>query len=140
MRRVYHRFPQKCDLTFDIDRPFSDVIKCIVRMHNTHTTSRKGDDLLKLRTLVEVAENRTKFEVVDMFPHLPETVNETADFRISLHETLLTPEKRLPVSENIFLFRVNESTHGCECFAVKGNAQGNIDALDFKQLIKGACD
>lgn len=140
MRRIYHRFPQRCDLTFDIDRPFSDVIGCIVGMHDTHVTSRKDEDLVKLRTVVEIAESKTKMEPVDRFANLQETVTETADFRISLHETLLTPAQRLPVSENIFLLRVSDTGQGCECFALKENAKGSMDAMDLKNIIKGACD
>jgi hypothetical protein len=140
MRRVYHRFPLACDLNFDLDLPFSDVIRCIAAMHNTHTTSRKGDALMKFRTLVEVADQKTKMETVTMFPHLADTVTETADFRISLHETLLTPEKRLPVSENVFLLRVHDTGPGCECFALKENTQGSLDAMDLRGIIRGACE
>jgi hypothetical protein len=139
MRRIYHKFPQRCDLVFDLDRPLPDVIQCITRMHNTHTTRKKGEDLLKLSMMVEVADQKTRMVPVDNFPNLHRTVTEAADFRITYHETLLTPDQKVPVSVNQFLFRVSEVSGGCECFALKENAQGSLDSMDLKQLISGAC-
>lgn len=139
MRRIYHKFPQRCDLVFDLDRPLADVIQCITRMHNTHTTRKKGEDLLKLSMVVEVADQKTRMVPVDNFPSLHRTVTEAADFRITYHETLLTPDQKVPVSINQFLLRVSEISGGCECFALKENVQGSLDSMDLKQLISGAC-
>jgi hypothetical protein len=139
MRRIYHRFPQRCDLTFDIDRPFTEVIRCIVRLDNTHRTSHEGEDLIKVKYAVDVAENRISFAPVSQFSNLPENITETADFRIILHEILLTPEKRLPISENRFFLRVHDAGGVCECFAVKDGSSGKMDAMDLKQVIQEAC-
>ncbi|NYT05729.1 MAG: hypothetical protein GKC04_05070 [Methanomicrobiales archaeon] len=140
MRRIYHRFPQSCDLNFDIDRSFADVMHCIQRLHRSHTTSRRGEDLVKLSFLVDVAEKKTQFVPVDYVSDLAQTVTESADFRITLHETLLTPQKSIPVSENRFLIRISDAGVRCDCYAVKDGRQGQMDAMDLKVLLKGACE
>ncbi|WP_054848325.1 hypothetical protein [Methanoculleus chikugoensis] len=95
MRRIYHRFPQSVDLDFELSRPFRDVLACIARMHDTHTTARGGaDGLVKERMLVQVADGRIQFvDLSDLAP-LAENVTEVADFRVDLQRTLLTPPKR----------------------------------------------
>jgi hypothetical protein len=140
MRRIYHRFPQRCDLNFSIERPFTDVIRCIIGLHTRHITERREGDLVKLSFRVEVAEAKTQLVPVDRIPDLAGTLTESADFRISLQETLLTAEKRLPVSENRFFFRVNDAGARSECYATKDGSQGDIDATGLRALIKGACE
>jgi hypothetical protein len=140
MRRIYHRFPQRCDLNFSIERSFPEVIRCIIGMHTRHVTERKAGDLVKLSFNVEVAEAKTQLVPVDRIPDLAETTTESADFRISLHETLLTPEKRLPVSENRFFLKVIDSGGHCECYVTKDGIQGDKDAMDLRAFIKGACE
>jgi hypothetical protein len=140
MRRIYHRFPQRCDLNFSIERPFPDMIRCIIGMHTSHVTERRGGDLVKLSFRVEVAEAKTQLVPVDQVRDLAATITESADFRISLHETLLTPEKRLPVSENRFFVKVNDAGGLCEFYVTKDGAQGEKDATDLRALIKGACE
>ncbi|KQC04498.1 MAG: hypothetical protein APR53_10625 [Methanoculleus sp. SDB] len=140
MRRIYHRFPPSCDLNFDIDRSFSDLVRCIQKLHHSHITNRKGADLVKLTFLVDVADKKTQFVPVDYVSDIAETVTEACDFRITLHETMLTPEKSIPVSENMFLVRVNDAGQRCDCFAVKEGRQGQMDAMDLRELLKGACE
>lgn len=119
--------------------PFSDVIGCLVRLHRSHITERLEGDLTRLDFDIEVADSKTKLEPVDTISGLVETLTEVADFRITLRETLLTGDKRVPVSENRFMFRVQDLSFHCECFVVKDGKQGNMDAMDLKNLITGAC-
>jgi hypothetical protein len=140
MRRIYHRFPLKVDLTFEITRPFAEVVRCIVGLDNTHTTDRIGDDLVKLDFVVDVAESKTRFEPVDRIPGLCDTLSEEADFRITLNETLLTPERRVPLSENRFYLRVHDSGPRCECFAVKEGTSGGMDAMHLRNYVMGVCE
>ncbi len=139
MRRIYHRFPQRIDLDFELDRPFREVLRCLQRMHNTHTTERKEKGLLKRRVLIQISDGRTQFEELDRLPPLEETISEVADFRIDLQETLLQPDRRLPVSENVFLIRVTDRGQRTECFVAKEGRYGGMDAMDVRQLLRGAC-
>ncbi|MDN7026159.1 hypothetical protein FGU65_14945 [Methanoculleus sp. FWC-SCC1] len=140
MRRIYHRFPQQVDLDFDLNRPFRDVLRCLQRLHNTHTTERQENGLLKRRILVQISDGRTQFQEMAGLPPLDETVTEAADFRLDLQETLLTPDRRLPVAANIFLLRIVDKGRTTECFVAKEGRNAGMDAMALRTLLKGACE
>ncbi|MDD2473177.1 MULTISPECIES: hypothetical protein [unclassified Methanoculleus] len=140
MRRIYHRFPQSIDLDFELARPFRDVLACIARMHDTHTTVRGADGLVKERVLIQITDGRTQFLNLDALQPLSEKVSEMADFRVDLQRTLLTPEKRLPVSESVFFLRIVDKGPVTECYVAKENRLGDLDAMDLRRLLKGACE
>lgn len=140
MRRIYHRFPQSIDLDFELARPFGDVLTCIARMHDTHTTAKGADGLIKERIRVQVADGRTKFLDLDDLLPLSEMVTEAADFRVGLQRTLLTPEKRLPVAENVFYLRIVDKGPVTECYIAKEGRLGDLDAMDLRRILKGACE
>lgn len=140
MRRVYYRFPTRFDLNFSLMVPFPRAIGTIAALHRTHTTRREGGDLFKHHLILEIADDRTRFLPVDLLPGLANEVTESADFRISVHETLLRPEGRVPVSENTFLVRVVDRGPQSEVFVVKDGTGGSLDALDVRDRLKGACE
>ena len=140
MRRIYHRFPQSIDLDFEINRPFRAVLACIARMHDTHTTERDADGLVKERILIRIADGRTQFLDLDDLVPLAENVTEVADFRVDLQKTLLTPEKRLPVSDNVFFLRLVDKGALTECYVAKEGQFGDMDAMDLRKMLKGACE
>ncbi|KUG19571.1 MAG: hypothetical protein KO206_02095 [Methanomicrobiaceae archaeon] len=140
MRRIYHRFPHRIDYDFEIDRPFRDVLRCLRLLHNTHTTSRTENGLVKSRILIQISDNMTQFEDMDTMPPIEDSVTEAGDFRIDLQETLLNPDRRLPVAANTFLLRVMDKGSRTECFVVKQGRSGGMDAMDLRMLLKGACE
>lgn len=140
MRRIYHRFPQSVDLDFELNRPFREVLNCIARMHDTHTTTRGADGLVKERIFFQIADERTQFQDLDTLLPLAEKVSEVADFRVELQRTLLTPEKRLPVSENAFFLRIVDKGRLTECYVAKDGHHGDLDAMDLRRILKGACE
>jgi RecB family endonuclease NucS len=139
MRTVYHRFPTNFDLDFEISKPFGEVLRCIRTLHESHTTSKKGIDLVKCQTLVQVAHNKTTFEPVNRLPPIEDSVTEVADFRMIVRETRLTPKNRVPVSENAFLVRVADKKTFTEITIAKEESRGDMDAMDLKEILKGAC-
>ncbi|WP_246589336.1 hypothetical protein [Methanofollis formosanus] len=140
MRRVYYRFPTRFDLNFSLMVPFPRAIGAIAALHRTHTNRREGGDLFKHHLILEIADDRTRFLPVDLLPGLANEVTESADFRFSVHETLLRPEGRVPVSENTFLVRVVDRGPQSEVFVVKEGTGGSLDALDVRDRLKGACE
>lgn len=140
MRRIYHRFPQTIDLDFELTRPFRDVLSCIARLHNTHTTGRGPGGLIKERALIQIAEARTQFQDLDDLLPLEDVVTEMADFRIDLQRTLLTPEARLPVAENVFYLRIVDNGPVTGCYVAKEGHHGDLDAMDLRRMLKGACE
>lgn len=140
MRRIYHRFPQSIDLDFELNRPFREVLVCMARMHDTHTTTRSADGLIKERLLIQIADGRTQFLDLNDLAPLAENVAEAADFRIHLQRTLLTPEKRLPVSANAFFLRIIDKGAVTECYIAKEGRLGDLDAMDLRTMLKGACE
>ncbi|MDV2481439.1 hypothetical protein F8E02_05355 [Methanoculleus sp. Wushi-C6] len=140
MRRIYHRFPQSIDLDFELARPFQDVLACMARMHDTHTTGRGPDGLVKERIVLQVADGRTQFQDLDATLTRAGAITEVADFRVGLQKTLLTPDKRLPVSENVFYLRLVDKGPVTECYVAKESRLGDMDAMDLRSLLKGACE
>ncbi|WOF15531.1 hypothetical protein F1737_01940 [Methanoplanus sp. FWC-SCC4] len=138
MRRVYHRFPQRCDLDFEIGRPFSDVVEKVILMNGTHVTNRAGEDLVRLDLKISVANEKTNLVPVDQIPSLLEKISETADFQIILNETILTGERKIPRSATVYYLRLIEKGMSTECFVAKEGNGGNTDAYDIKKLIAGA--
>ena len=138
MRRIYHRFPLRCDLDFDIERPFLDVVGKVVGMNNTHVTERVGEELIRLDFLVSVADSKTLMIPVENIPNLLENLTDAADFMLTLKETILTGDRRIPRSETVYYLRVNENGMMTECFVSKEGTRGNNDAYDVKKLITGA--
>ncbi|HNV38121.1 MAG TPA: hypothetical protein PKJ46_03080 [Methanoculleus sp.] len=56
MRRIYHRFPQSIDLDFELVQPFRGILTCLARMHDTHTTVKEADGLVKERIHIQIAD------------------------------------------------------------------------------------
>jgi hypothetical protein len=140
MRRIYHRFPQPIDLDFEVARPFRDVLRCMQQMHNTHTTERKQEGLLKRRIVIQVSDGRTKFDGLEDVPPLEEIVTEAVDLRIDLQETMLHPDRKVPVSQNVFFVRFVDKGPFTECYVAKEGRHGEMDAMDIRRLLKGACE
>ncbi|MGI6022242.1 MAG: hypothetical protein ACOX8D_03810 [Methanoculleus sp.] len=140
MRRIYHRFPQQIDLDFELARPFQEILSCLARLHDTHITSKGGEGLIKERVLIQVADRRTQFLDIDDLIPLSEHISEAADFRLAFQRTLLTPEKRLPVAENVFYLRMIDKGSTTECYAAKENPHGDMDAMDLRRFLKGVCE
>jgi hypothetical protein len=139
MRTVYHRFPTTFDLDFELQKPFGQVLRCLHALHESHTTSRKGIDLVKCQTLVQIAHNKTTFEPINRIADVEGKVTEMADFRMIVRETRLTPKNRVPVSENTFLVRVVDRGSFTEVTIAKEESRGDIDAMDLREILKGAC-
>lgn len=137
MRRVYYRFPLRCDLDFVIEEPFMTVISRIGSFDGTHITKKLGEDLIKLDLQVFVAKEKTGFDKIENIPGFYDTTTDTVDFRISFNETILTGERRIPRSTTSFLVKVEEKGMSCDCFIAKEGTAGNVDALDLKNLILG---
>lgn len=139
MRRIYHRFPQRIDLDFEIDRPFPDVLACLWQTHQTHTTAERGGRLVKSTVTIEIAGTPTRFEPVHEYPGYPDEVTESADLRVALRDAVLKPDAKVPLAENVFLLRCNDHGTRTECLVVKEDRMGEMDARDFKQFIQGIC-
>lgn len=137
MRRVYYRFPLRCDLDFEIEEPFMDVVGRIAGFNGSHITKKVGDELIKLDLKVDVADKKTGFEHIENIRDFYDNTTDTVDFRIIIKETILTGERKIPRSETVFLVKVEEKGMSCDCFVARESPSGNVDALDLKNLIRG---
>ena len=137
MRRVYFRFPLRCDLDFVVEEPFLTVISRIGSFDGEHITKKVGGELVKLDLQVFVAKDKTGFDKIEKIPGFYDTTTDTVDFRIVFNETILTGERRIPRSTTSFLVKVEEKGMACDCFIAKEGTVGNVDALDLKNLILG---
>lgn len=137
MRRVYFRFPLRCDLDFVAEEPFMTVISRIGSFDGEHITKKVGGELVKLDLQVFVAKDKTGFDKIENIHGFYDTTTDTVDFRIVFNETILTGERRIPRSTTSFLVKVEEKGMACDCFIAKEGTVGNVDALDLKNLILG---
>lgn len=138
MRTVYHRFPTSFDLDFELRRPFAEAIKCFRSLNGSHTTTKKGLNLIKCETTVQIAKDKTGFTGMEAFPDLG-SVTEMADFRLIIRETKLTAKERVPISENVFLLRLVDKGGVTEVTVVKEGQKGEMDAMDVRNLLREAC-
>ncbi len=49
-------------------------------------------------------------------------------------------KKRLPVAENVFYLRVVDKGPVTECYVAKESPHGDMDAMDLRTFLKGACE
>jgi hypothetical protein len=59
---------------------------------------------------------------------------------LAFQRTLLTPEKRLPVAENVFYLRMIDKGSTTECYTAKESPHGDMDAMDLRRFLKGVCE
>lgn len=138
MRRIYHKFPPKIDLDFEVDCPFFVVMKFLWDLDGTHGTEKHGDELVKTIYEIAVADRHTQFISLDECGTYL-NITEAADFRIILHSSILRPEGRAPLSLDTFLLRVEDKGDTSDLAVVKSGGRGNPDALTIKKLLQGAC-
>jgi len=138
MRRIYHKFPPKIDLDFDIECPLFVVLKCLWDMNGTHRTEKEEDSLIKTTYEIAVADKRTQFMALDEFGSYLD-ITEAADFRIVLHSAILKPEGRSPLSLDTFLLRAEDKGEKTEFAVVKVGGRGSPDAMTIKRLIQDVC-
>jgi hypothetical protein len=138
MRRIYHKFPPKIDLDFEVDCPLFVVLKFLWDLDGTHDTQKHGEDLVKTSYEIAVADKRTQFLSLDECGTYL-NITEAADFRIILHSAILKPEGRTPLSLDTFIVRAEDKGDKTDLAVVKTGGRGEPDAITIKRLIQGAC-
>jgi hypothetical protein len=138
MRRIYYRFPQKIDLSFSLGLSFLESLRHVVaELDGTESTKTANNELVKVRTKVEVALDRATFGEVTPDLLKPGGITESADLRISVLTLALRGGGKVPVANDAFLVRLTDrAKHTDVDIAKEGNAPG-LDALDIKNLILG---
>ncbi|MCP1714302.1 hypothetical protein J2T58_000129 [Methanocalculus alkaliphilus] len=138
MRRVSYQFPNHCDLVFEHDVPFQEAIRSICKLDGSQTNFRTERGLFKREIHVEIARDKTGFERVRTDSDFIDDISERADFLLQINDTLLKGEGRYPAAEYSFLLRVDDLGSRIEGFIVQQGRDGEVDALDLKNLLKGA--
>jgi len=138
MRRIYYRFPQKTDLLFALGLPFTEALRHIVtELDGAESTKTAGNELVRVRTNVEVAVDRATFGEVTPDVLRPGTITEAADLRISVLTLALRGGGKVPIANDAFFVRLTDRVKHTDVeIAKEGNAPG-LDALDIKNLILG---
>ncbi len=139
MRTVYHRFPTSFDLDFELRRSFADTLRCLEQLNNSHTTRKRGLNLIKCQVTLQIAQHKTTFAPLESVPDAGGKVTEMADLRMIVRETRLTPEAKVPVSENVFLLRLVDRGASTEVTVAKEGRKGEMDAMDVKSILMDAC-
>lgn len=138
MRRIYHKFPTKIDLDFEVDCPLFVLLKFLWDLDGTHDTGKHEDTLVKTSYEISVADKRTQFITLDECGTYLD-ITEAADFRIILHSAILRPDGRSPLSLDTFLLRAEDKGNKTDLAVVKTGGRGEADAMTIKKLIQGAC-
>ena len=138
MRRISYQFPNRCDLAFDHDVPFSRAVSSICSMDGKQTNFRTDLGLFKREIKVEIASEKTGFEPVRTDNEFLKGISERADFTFRIRDTLLKGDGRYPAANYTFLLRIDDKGGRVECFIIHEGRSGEIDSLDLKNLLKGA--
>ncbi len=138
MRRIYYRFPQRIELTFTLGLPFPEALKHIVsELDGAETTKTTGKELVKVKTMVEIAVDRATFGEVTPDVFKPGAITEAADLRISVLTLALRGGGKVPIANDVFLVRLTDCTRHTDIDIAKEGDIPGLDALDIKNLILG---
>jgi hypothetical protein len=137
MRRIYYRFPQRVDLSFAMGMPFSEALRHIASLDGSETTKTSGEELVKVRTKVEAAVDRTTFGDVTPDMLRPGAITEAADLRITVHAIALHRGGKVPVANDVFFVRLTDRIKRTDIEVAKDGRPGGLDAMDLKNLILG---
>jgi len=107
-------------------------------MDGKQTNFRTDRGLFKREIHVEIACDKTGFEKIRTDSEFIDDISERADFILRINDTLLKGEGRYPTAEYTFLLRIDDLGGRVEGFIVHHGRGGEIDALDVKNLLKGA--
>ncbi len=138
MRRIYYRFPQKIDLSFTMGIPFHLALNHILsELDGTESTKTAGGKLVKVRTTVAIAIDRATFGDVTPDALKPGAITEAVDLRISVLTLALQGGGKVPVANDAFFVRLNDTGKHTDVAIAKEGSTPGLDALDMKNLILG---
>jgi hypothetical protein len=137
MRRIYYRFPQKVELSFAMGLPFFETINHIASLDGTETTKTSGRELVKVKTMVEVAIDRATFGDITPDVLRPGTITEALDLRISVLAIALRGGGRVPIANDAFFVRLTDRIKYTDVEIAKEGNPGGLDALDLKNILLG---
>lgn len=138
MRRIYYRFPQRVDLSFAMGMPFNETLKHIAGLDNTEVTKTTGKELVKVKTKVKIALDRTTFGDITPDVLRPDVITEAVDLQVSLLEVALRGGGKVPIANEVFFVRLTDQVSRTDIDITKEGRGEGMDALDMKNILLGA--
>ena len=138
MRRIYYRFPQRVDLSFAMGMPFNETLKHIAGLDNNEVTKTTGKELVKVKTKVKIAVDRTTFGDITPDVLRPEVITEAVDLQVSLLEVALRGGGKVPIANEVFFVRLTDQISRTDIDITKEGRGEGMDALDMKNILLGA--
>lgn len=138
MRRIYYRFPQRVDLSFAMGMPFNETLKHIAGLDNTEVTKTTGKELVKVKTKVKIAVDRTTFGDITPDVLRPGVITEAVDLQVSLLEVALRGGGKVPIANEVFFIRLTDQVSRTDIDITKEGRGEGMDALDMKNILLGA--
>ena len=138
MRRIYYRFPQRVDLSFAMGMPFNETLKHIAGLDNTEVTKTTGKELVKVKTKVKIALDRTAFGDITPDVLRPDVITEAVDLQVSLLEVALRGGGKVPIANEVFFVRLTDQVSRTDIDITKEGRGEGMDALDMKNILLGA--
>ena len=138
MRRIYYRFPQRVDLSFAMGMPFIETLKYIAHLNNEESTKTTGKELVKVKTKVEIAVDRTTFGEITPDVLRPGVITEAVDLRVSVLALALRGGGKVPIANDIFYLRLSDQVSRTDIDIAKEGRGEGLDALDMKNILLGA--
>ncbi len=138
MRRVSYQFPNRCDLEFEVDVPFSVFLNAIESLAGRQDNFRTDAGSIKREVSVFLAHDRLGFEKIERGANISKTTTDAADILITLTDTLLRASGNVPLNDHRFMIRTMERGARTEIFVTKSPSIDGFDAMDMKKMILGA--
>lgn len=138
MRRVSYQFPNRCDLEFEVDVPFSTFLNAVESLADRQDNFRTDAGPIKREIAVFLAQDRLGFEKIARGANISKTTTDAADVLITLTDTILKASGNVPLNEHRFMIRSMEKAGRTEIFITKSPPIEGFDAMDMKKMIRGA--
>jgi hypothetical protein len=137
MRRIYYRFPQRVDLSFAMGMPFNETLKYIAGFDNSESTKKTEKELVKVKTKVKIALDRTTFG--DITPEVlrPGVITEAVDLQVSILLLALRGGGKVPIGNEVFFVRLTDMISRTDIDIAKEGRGEGLDALDMKNILLG---
>ncbi len=137
MRRIYYRFPQRVDLSFAMGMPFNETLKYITGFDNSESTKKTEKELVKVKTKVKIAVDRTTFGDITPEALRPGVITEAVDLQVSILLLALRGGGKVPIGNEVFFVRLTDMISRTDIDIAKEGRGEGLDALDMKNILLG---
>jgi len=116
---------------------FNETLKYIAGFDNAESTKKTEKELVKVKSKVKIAIDRTTFG--DLTPGVlsPGVITEAADLQVSILLLALRGGGKVPIGNEVFYLRLTDRISRTDIDIAKEGRGEGLDALDMKNILLG---